>query len=69
MDKLSVEDASALHPWAPLLWGGNARTRGDRIRSLGWKPEGPSVFDSLPSMVTKEAQTLGSKSQSLTFDS
>jgi hypothetical protein len=68
VDKLSVADAAALHPWAPLIWGGNARSRSDRLHKLGWKPQGPSLFESLPSMVNEEAKTLGTQSAKLTFD-
>ncbi len=68
VDKLSVEDAVAQHPWAPLLWGGNCRSRSDRLRQLGWKPQGPSLYDSLPSMLTVEIKTLGKQSSTTTFD-
>jgi nucleoside-diphosphate-sugar epimerase len=67
IDKLSVEDASAVHPWAPLLWGGNCRSRGDRIRALGWKPTGPKIYDSLPEMVSYEIKNMGTQSSSTTF--
>jgi hypothetical protein len=68
VDKLSVPDASALHPWAPLLWGGNTRSRSDRLHKLGWTTRGPSVFDSLPSMVAEEVENLGTQSSKPTFD-
>ena len=68
VDKLSVDDASTLHPWAPLLWGGNCRSRSDRLQQLGWKPQGPNVMDSIPSMVLQEAKTLGSQASKTTFD-
>ncbi|KAF8855924.1 NAD(P)-binding protein [Acephala macrosclerotiorum] len=68
VDKLSVADASALHPWAPLIWGGNCRSRSDRLLQLGWKPQGPSIFESIPSMVLQESKTLGTQSSTLTFD-
>ena len=28
-----------------LYMGSNSRSRGVRLRALGWKPEGPSVFE------------------------
>ncbi|KUJ12211.1 NAD(P)-binding protein [Mollisia scopiformis] len=68
IDKLSVAETSALHPWAPLIWGGNCRSRSDRLHQLGWKPQGPSVFESIPSMVQAEAKTLGTQSSKTTFD-
>ena len=36
VDQLSVDEASKFHPWAPVLWGGNCRSRATRLRSLGW---------------------------------
>jgi len=68
VDKLSVADAAALHPWAPLIWGGNARSRSDRLHSLGWKPHGPSLSESLPSMIAEEVKTSGTPASKLTFD-
>jgi hypothetical protein len=68
VDKLSVADAATQHPWAPLIWGGNCRSRSDRLHNLGWKPYGPSLFESLPSMIKEEARTLGTQSSRLTFD-
>jgi nucleoside-diphosphate-sugar epimerase len=54
VDQLSVDEASKLHPWAPVLWGGNCRSRASRLRSLGWKPTGPTVAKCLPSMIESE---------------
>ena len=67
VEKLSVEDASAAHPWAPLLWGGNCRSRGDRIRALGWKPSARKIEDYLPEMVDFEIKSLGTQSSATTF--
>jgi hypothetical protein len=67
VDRLSAEDATAVHPWAPLLWGGNCRCRGDRIRALGWTPRGPTIFESLPEMVNFEIKALGTQSSATTF--
>jgi nucleoside-diphosphate-sugar epimerase len=67
VEKLSVEDASAAHPWAPLLWGGNCRSRGDRIRALGWKPSARKIGDYLPEMVDFEIKSLGTQSSATTF--
>ena len=67
VDKLSVAEASALHPWAALLWGGNCRASADRIHALGWKAVGPSVFESLPLMVAEEVKSFGSQSNITTF--
>ncbi|KAE9377570.1 NAD(P)-binding protein [Stipitochalara longipes BDJ] len=68
IDKLSVAEAATLHPWAPLIWGGNARSRSDRFHSLGWKPHGPSLLESLPLMIAEEVKTSGTQSAKLTFD-
>lgn len=51
VDQLSAEDASKLFSWAPVLWGGNCRSRASRIRELGWKPAVTSPSASLPEMV------------------
>jgi len=68
VDKLSVADASALHPWAPLIWGGNCRSRSDRIEKLGWKAKGSLFEESLPAMIAAEVKTLGRQSSKTTFD-
>ncbi|KAJ5107200.1 hypothetical protein N7456_003875 [Penicillium angulare] len=54
VEELTVEDAVKFHPWAPVLWGGNCRSRASRLRALGWKPEGPTVWETLPSIVDFE---------------
>jgi hypothetical protein len=51
IDHLSVEEATKLHPLAPVLWGGNCRSRASRLRALGWKPNVTTVSSSLPEMV------------------
>lgn len=67
VEKLSVEDAVAAHPWAPLLWGGNCRSRGNRIRALGWKPSNRKIEEYLPEMVDFEIKSLGTQSAATTF--
>ncbi|EHK99863.1 hypothetical protein M7I_4185 [Glarea lozoyensis 74030] len=67
IEKLNPEEASAIHPWAPLLWGGNCRSRGDRIRALGWKPVGPGLYECIPEMVDVEINSLGTQSAATTF--
>lgn len=54
VERMPVEEASKHHPWAGLIWGGNSRSRGERLRKLGWKPRGPSIYDSLPAMMDEE---------------
>ena len=54
VERMPVAEASKHHPWAGLMWGGNCRSRGERLRSLGWKPTGPSIYESLPSMMDEE---------------
>ena len=67
VEKLSVEDAIAVHPWAPLLWGGNCRSRADRIRALGWSPSARKIEEYLPEMVDFEIKSLGTQSSVTTF--
>jgi hypothetical protein len=67
IEKLTPEQATAVHPWAPLLWGGNCRSRSDRLRALGWKSVGPTICESLPVMVEVEVKTLGMQSAATTF--
>lgn len=45
LDSLTAEDASSLHPWAPLMWGMNMRSRASRLRALGWAPKYPRALD------------------------
>jgi hypothetical protein len=54
VERMPVAEASKYHPWAGLMWGGNSRSRGERLRNLGWKPTGPSIYESLPSMIDEE---------------
>ncbi|KAH0566351.1 hypothetical protein GP486_000257 [Trichoglossum hirsutum] len=68
VDKVSAEDASRLHPWGPLLWGGNCRSRAERIRKLGWEPRGPGIDSCLEEMVDKEIEAFGTGEKKLTFD-
>lgn len=59
VEELGVDAASEMHPWGPLLWGSNARTRGDKLREeLGFVAKGGNVLDSLPEMVQFEARRL-----------
>lgn len=50
------------------VWGGNCRSRSDRIEKLGWKPQGTRFLESLPAMIAEEAKTLGTQSSKTTFD-
>jgi hypothetical protein len=54
VEHVPIEEASNHHPWAASIWGGNYRSRGDQLRHLGWKPTGPSIYDSLPAMMDEE---------------
>jgi hypothetical protein len=54
VERMPLEEASSHHPWAGLIWGGNCRSRGERLRNLGWKPTGPGLYDSLPTMMDEE---------------
>lgn len=66
VDKLSVEEVTKMHPWAPILWGGNSRGNGERLKALGWKSDGRSIFDSLPEMIDAEVGKQD-QGQKLTF--
>ena len=45
IDQITLEEATKWHPLAFVLWGGNARSRAERLRNLGWRPEAKSVWD------------------------
>lgn len=62
VEQLTVEEAVKVHPWAPLIWGGNARSRAERLRGLGWKPVAPSLKESLGEIVDVEIKAFESKS-------
>lgn len=66
VDKLSVEEGTKMHPRAPILWGGNARGTGERLKKLRWRSDGRSLFDSLPQMIDVEVAKQG-QGQKLTF--
>lgn len=36
---ISPQRSRELNEWAVLLWGTGMRTRGDKLRALGWKPK------------------------------
>ncbi|KFY53437.1 hypothetical protein V496_07592 [Pseudogymnoascus sp. VKM F-4515 (FW-2607)] len=61
VEQFTVEDVAKVHPWAPLLWGGNARSRAERLRGLGWKPVAPSLKESLGEIVDVEIKALEAK--------
>ncbi|KAH7394273.1 hypothetical protein DE146DRAFT_765969 [Phaeosphaeria sp. MPI-PUGE-AT-0046c] len=66
VDKLTVEEATRIHPWAPILWDGNSRGAGERLKELGWRSDGKTIFDSIPEMIDAEVGKHG-QSQKLTF--
>lgn len=51
VDKLTVEEATKVHWWAPVLWGGNSRSRASRIRTLEWMPDITTVSPNIPEMI------------------
>ncbi|KAF2498522.1 NAD(P)-binding protein [Lophium mytilinum] len=67
VEKLSPEEATAIHPWGTILWGTNSRGSAERLRALGWKTSGKSIADSLPAMVAFEAAAEEGQRQELTF--
>lgn len=45
VESLTAEDTAKLHPFGPVLWGGNCRVTASRARrDLGWMPVKDSVF-------------------------
>jgi hypothetical protein len=66
VDKITVDEATAMHPWAPILWGGNARGSAERLKGLGWKSSGKGYLESLPEMIDVEVGKEG-LGQQLTF--
>ena len=54
IDKISVDEAKKLHPFAFVLWGGNARSRAERLRMLGWQPKEKSVWDLMEEIADDE---------------
>lgn len=62
VDELSVEETldvqSTPHP-GPDIWGVNSLGIASRIRSLGWKPQKPSIWEYVSEAVDIEAQALG----------
>ena len=54
LDKLTGERSASIHPWGPLIWGSNCRSRADRLRKLGWKGQAPDIYAEIPSMVEFE---------------
>jgi hypothetical protein len=38
--------------WVDVGW--KLQKSGERLRNLGWKPTGPSIYESLPSMMDEE---------------
>jgi hypothetical protein len=55
-----------MHPWAPILWGGNSRGSAERLKALGWKSSGRGFAESLPEMIDAEVEGRG-LGQKLTF--
>lgn len=60
VDDLSIEEVAKLHPWGPLLWGSNCRSKASRARKLfGWIPEYPDVWSSIEGYVVEGARANG----------
>ncbi|RDI82776.1 hypothetical protein Vi05172_g7202 [Venturia inaequalis] len=68
VDKLSVEEATQIHPWGAILWGGNSRGSAERLKMLGWKAAGKRVEGSLAEMVEFEVKAGEGERQKLTFE-
>lgn len=54
IDKISVDEAHKVHPLAFILWGGNARSRAESLRKLGWRPEAKSAWDMMEEVAVDE---------------
>ena len=49
---LPAAEVKNIHPYGPVLWGSNSRSRAERARKyLGWAPKMTGVEASLPSVV------------------
>jgi nucleoside-diphosphate-sugar epimerase len=57
VEEKTAEDASEIHPWGPILWGGNARTRAERLRNLSWTPKETDAHESLAEMADFEIES------------
>ncbi|CAG8953949.1 hypothetical protein HYFRA_00010910 [Hymenoscyphus fraxineus] len=58
VDSISIEDATQQHPYASILWGGNCRSRADRLHALGWEAKAPNVLQSVPEMVAESLKSM-----------
>ena len=56
IDKISGEEAGKYHPWAPILWGGNARSRAQRLREIGREAKEKSVWEEMEVVVDNEIE-------------
>jgi len=68
VEKLTVAEASIIHPWAPIIWGGNCRSRAQRLRSMGWVPKGVSFESSLTAIIEAEMKELSIVKGKTTFE-
>jgi hypothetical protein len=66
VDKIIFKEATAMHPWDPILWGRNSRGSRERLKALGWKSNGKDLLESLPDMVDAGVGKQGT-GQKLTF--
>ncbi|KAL9111273.1 MAG: hypothetical protein Q9227_004352 [Pyrenula ochraceoflavens] len=54
LDELTTDESTRVHPWGPILWGSNCRSRADRLKSSGWRAKAPDVFAEIPGMIDFE---------------
>lgn len=59
IEELSEVEVETIIPQGAFLYGGNCRSRADRLRGMGWKARRESVWDSLPGAIDVEIQRVG----------
>lgn len=51
IDSIGVEEANALDPLAGIMLGTNLRTRGSRMKALGWEAKREDMFEAIHEML------------------
>lgn len=59
---LSREKAMEQAGFQAVSWGLNSQGRGERAaKVLGWRPEGPGLYEEIPRILSEEAERMGRK--------
>lgn len=51
IDSITAEEANVLRPWASIIFGTNMRTRGSRLKALGWESKREKAFETINDML------------------